>query len=190
MTDDERLRKELHAKIDAEADSRKRQIDEERQKKHTWLDAAPPGTLSLIASSSQVPSATQIYQPTHPAEPSPNGARSPEQARIPIKDDIDQIVDSFPSSASITSLDVYDQLIMRKPEIEATDPAKLKARISMALTRLVEIGVLKLHKKGGGNIPHIYMKQSGDDLDRLFGDKSEAENVEVAVLPATPPPHE
>jgi hypothetical protein len=54
----------------------------------------------------------------------------------------------------------------------------------------VEIGVLKLHRKGGGNIPHIYMQMSGDDLDELFGDDSRGEKVEAAVLPATSPPNE
>jgi hypothetical protein len=158
MIDNDELRNELHARIDAEADARKRQIDEARQKSHEWIDNAPPGMFTLLSDCAQLPSLTQTYQPTSSSQPASNGAQPKEQLRIAIKDDVDRIIAAFASETEVTSLKVYERLLEQRPEVKEADAANIKARIAMALTRLVETDKLVLIRKGGGNIPHVYQK--------------------------------
>lgn len=152
--EDSILRKQIHDQIDAESDDQKRLIDEEAAKSHAFVDSAPAQLLRALAHS-RVVQVRYSLSPDPSVEQNGNGA---SEVRFAIKDDVSEIVGEFDDVTPITSILVYEELLKRKPETEAATPAKLKARISMALSRLVEDGVLVQIRKGGGNIPHVYQQ--------------------------------
>lgn len=156
--DEQRRRQELHSKLDADVDGEIRRLEEWRKQGHAWIDGIPASFLSFIVAGSYESHLTsQIKREKTPA--SSSGSSASTQYRFPYKEAIKAIIQEFGFDADISTPPIYEELKRRYDEIRNNPkPVHVKAMIASALNRLKEEGYLKLHKQGGGSIPHSYRR--------------------------------
>lgn len=150
-------RDELHAKLDAQCDARRHELETElakleqdRDHGHEWIESAPEALLNVLI---------------HPGAPNGGtvGQRLLEQfippamgVRIQLYDPIKNLIRSLDPEREITTPIIYDALVQTIPELKLEDQRKLKARIAGTLSRLADEQLLKIWKVGSGSVPHTY----------------------------------
>ncbi|HEX8139593.1 MAG TPA: hypothetical protein VF544_18685 [Pyrinomonadaceae bacterium] len=168
MSEEERLRIELHEKVDAACDARIQEIEEERRNSHRWIDDAPIPLLSVITAKYNNALASQTKPQQIPYSPS-NGLSSEPSERFPYKQAIREIIDTVEYDTNISTPPVYAYLKQKYPEIrDNPKPVNVKAQIASALNKLAKDELIYIYKEGGGSIPHIYRRKLPKEVDEAI----------------------
>lgn len=158
--EDKTLREALRNRLNADIDAQIRALEEDRKLGHHWITGVPSSLLAFFTSNYDSFLAAQSYQNKATSAPS-SSVNGDKQYRFPYTDSIRRLLEDVAPTVDISTPPVYLALKEQYEEIRNNPkPVNVKAQIANTLNRLAseEEGFLRLHRKGGGSIPHTYRR--------------------------------
>jgi len=165
MADIETQRKALRAKLDRVFEDTRsalleslRQLDEQRQEGYKWIEDVPDFLIPIMLDQNLNASGLSLPLPANtPRNGDQSGTPEPFE-RVQLKEPIEKLIATRRDDQPITSLLLFDELVVSMPELKKEDAHKLKARIAATLGKLAGEQKIHIETQGGGSVPHVYKR--------------------------------